>query len=345
MKILLKTAGLLLICAALTTGVNAQIGKRLIVAQDGSGNFTTIQAAVNSVRDLGQWRVIIFIKKGIYHEKLVIPSWKTMISLIGEDKDGTIITNSDYSGKFYAGGADAFGNLKFSTYTSYTMLVQGNDFRAENLTIENASGKVGQAVALHVEADRTVIQNCKLIGNQDTLYAAVEGRRQYYKDCYIVGTTDFIFGEAIAVFEHCIIRSLANSYITAAATPAAQQFGFVFLECELLADSMVTKVYLGRPWRPFAKTVIIKCRLGQHIVPAGWDPWTGDAMFKDKEKTAYYAEYLNTGTGAVNQLNSATRKNERIHWSKQLTRKEAGKYTFENILGGPDHWTPLAAIR
>jgi pectinesterase len=347
MKILVKITGLCLISLFFLPVAKAQsvADRRIIVAQDGSGDFTSIQGAVNSVRDLGQWRVIIFIKKGTYHEKLVIPSWKTKITLLGEDRDGTIITNSDYSGKIHAGGPDAFGNQKFSTYTSYTVLVQGTDFQAENLTIENASGKVGQAVALHVEADRTVIYHCRLLGNQDTLYAAVEGSRQYYRDCYIAGTTDFIFGEAIAVFDHCTIQSLANSYITAAATPAGQQFGFVFQGCELLADSTVTKVYLGRPWRPFAKTVFIECRLGKHIVPAGWDPWKGDVMFKDKEKTAFYAEYKNSGAGAVEPTNLINEKKERISWSKQLTKKEADKYKFEVILGGSDLWWNLKTGR
>jgi pectinesterase len=307
--------------------------KEIRVAQDGSGNFTTIQAAVNSVRDLGQWRVKIRIKKGIYHEKLVIPSWKTKISLIGEDKEKTVITNSDFSGKAYPGGRDAFGNDKFSTYTSYTVLVQGDDFTAENLTIENTAGRVGQAVALHVEGDRCVIVNCRLSGNQDTLYAATEESRQYYKDCDIEGTTDFIFGEATAVFENCNIKSLANSYITAAATSPRQPFGFVLINCKLIAADGVNKVYLGRPWRPYAKTVFLHSAVGKHIVPEGWHPWKGDAMFKDKELTSYYAEYGNTGPGAVTT--------SRVSWSKLLSKKEAQQYTLKNVLGGKDNWQPL----
>jgi pectinesterase len=307
--------------------------KEIRVAQDGSGNFTTIQAAVNSVRDLGQWRVKIRIKKGVYHEKLVIPSWKTKISLIGEDKEQTVITNNDFSGKAYPGGRDAFGNDKFSTYTSYTVLVQGDDFTAENLTIENTAGRVGQAVAFHVEGDRCAIINCRLSGNQDTLYAATEGSRQYYKDCDIEGTTDFIFGEATVVFDNCKIKSLANSYITAAATAVRQPFGFVLINCKLIAADGVDKVFLGRPWRPYAKTVFLNSVFGKHIVPGGWNPWKGDAMFKDKELTAYYAEYGNTGAGALTT--------SRVPWSKSLSKKEAKKYTLKNILGGKDNWQPL----
>jgi pectinesterase len=334
--ICLKKVCLVFFCLISTIQLIAQqvvYPKEITVAQDGSGNYKTIQEAINSVRDLGQQLVTIHIKKGIYHEKLIIPSWKTKISLIGEDKENTIITNADYSGKENPGGNDAFGKDKFTTYTSYTVLVQGNDFIAENLTIENTAGAVGQAVALHVEGDRCVIKNCKLLGHQDTLYAATEKSRQLYLDCYVEGTTDFIFGEATAVFQNCTIKSLINSYVTAAATTPRQQYGFVLLNCKLIADTFVTKVFLGRPWRPYAKTVYINCELGSHILPEGWNPWKGDAMFPDKEKTAYYAEYGNTGAGAS--------RTERVTWSRQLTAEEVKLYTVKNILGGSDNWNPL----
>jgi pectinesterase len=328
---------LLFACLMLTTaflfGQAVVYPTHLTVAQDGSGNFKTIQEAVNSVRDLGNLEVTIHIKKGTYHEKLVIPSWKTKISLIGEDKEHTIITNNDYSGKSIPFGHDASGKDKFSTYTSYTVLVQGNDFIAENLTIENTAGQVGQAVALHVEGDRCIIKNCSILGNQDTLYAATEKSRQLYQNCYIVGTTDFIFGEATAVFQNCTIKSLINSYITAAATTPHQQFGLVLINCKLIADTTAKKVYLGRPWRPYAQTVYINCELGSHITAEGWNPWKGDAMFPDKEKTTYYAEYGNTGPGASLK--------GRVLWSKQLTSKEVKRYTIKSILGGGDDWNPL----
>lgn len=305
--------------------------REITVAQDGSGNYQTIQEAVNSIRDLGQEQVIIRIRKGTYHEKLIIPSWKTKLSLIGEDQTNTIITNNDYSGKSITNGKDAYGNAKFSTYTSFTVLVQGNDVTIANLTIQNTAGKVGQAVALHVEGDRFVAKDCVLLGNQDTLYAATANSQQYYQHCLIAGTTDFIFGEATVVFEDCTIKSLADSYITAAATNKDQPYGFVFLNCKLVADGAATKVYLGRPWRPFAKTVFIKCELGAHIIPAGWDPWKGDLMFPDKEKTTFYAEYENIGKGAAPK--------QRVAWAKQLTSAEAKLYTVNNVLKGRDGWS------
>lgn len=336
MKYLLRTLSLIVVCfLCKATQVQAQSAifpKEITVAQDGSGNYKTIQEAVNAVRDLGEKRVKIFIKKGIYKEKLIIPSWKTNISLIGEDKENTIITNDDFSGKVNPQGKDAFGKDKFSTYTSYSVLVQGNDLSMENLTIANTSGAVGQAVALHVEGDRFVAKNCKLLGFQDTLYAATEKSRQFYQNCYIEGTTDFIFGEATVVFQNCTIHSLSNSYVTAAATRANQKFGFVLFNCTLTAGENVTKVYLGRPWRPYAKTVFINCELGKHVTPEGWNPWKGDAMFPDKEKTAYYAELGSKGPGATVKT--------RVGWSHQLAAKAIKSYTLKDILGGPDNWNP-----
>ncbi|KAA8481413.1 pectinesterase [Arcticibacter tournemirensis] len=300
------------------------------VAQDGSGDFKTIREAVNAVRDLSQQQVRIFIKNGIYNEKLVIPSWKSKISLVGESKENTIITNNDYSGKPYPNGKDPYGKDKFSTYTSYTVLVEGNDFSAENLTIENTAGRVGQAVALHVEGDRAIIKNCNLKGNQDTLYTAAENSRQYYTNCYIEGTTDFIFGEATVVFQNCIIKSLSNSYITAASTTPHQQFGYVFFDCKLIAAPEAQKVFLGRPWRPYSKTVFIRTEMGSHIRPEGWDNWRNP----ENEKTATYSDYMSRGDGATST--------GRVKWAKTLSAKEIKKYTLANIFAGKTEWLPAA---
>ncbi|MET0573932.1 MAG: pectinesterase family protein [Pedobacter agri] len=316
--------------------VNAQDPKypsEITVSQQGNGNYKTIQEAINSIRDLGEQEVTINIKNGIYREKIIIPSWKTKVKLIGESKDQTIITNNDYSGKVVANGLDAFGLPKMSTYTSYTVLIQGNDVTLENLSIVNSAGRVGQAVALHVEGDRFVAKHCNILGNQDTLYAATANSRQFYQDCFIEGTTDFIFGKATAVFQNCTVKNLSDSYLTAASTSKNQPYGFVFLNCKIVADSAVKKTYLGRPWRPYAKTVFINCDLGKHIVPEGWNPWKGDKMFPDKEQTTFYAEFKSSGPGA-------SPKN-RLSWTKQLSEKEAKTYTLKNILGGTDQWTPL----
>lgn len=297
----------------------------LTVAQDGTGDYTTIQEAVNAVRDLSQEQVTIHIKAGVYHEKLIIPSWKKNVFLKGEGSQKTIITNADFSGKENPGGKDQFGRSRYSTYTSYTVLVQGSDFRAEDLTIENRAGRVGQAVALQVEGDRAILIRCRLLGNQDTLYTATSESRQFFRDCYIEGTTDFIFGEATCIFSACQIKSLSDSYITAAATSARQRFGYVFMDCQLIADSSVKKCFLGRPWRPHAKTVFINTEMGAHILPAGWNNWNNVS----NEGTVLYAESGNTGPGA--------KIDGRVKWSRQLTKKEARSYTIENIF---HNWNP-----
>lgn len=290
---------------------------KLTVAKDGSGDFKTIQEAVNAVRDLSEVKVLIYIKNGVYKEKLVIPAHKSNIELIGEDKFKTIISYDDYSGKGI-----------INTYTSHSVLVQGNDFSATNLTIENTAGPVGQAVALHVEADRVVIKNCRILGNQDTLFPSADNSRQYYVDCYIEGTTDFIFGAATVVFERCHIHSKKNSFITAASTSENQPFGFVFLNCKLTSNPDIQKVYLGRPWRSHAKTVFINTEMGNHILPAGWSVWNKN----DNHKTTFYAEYGSTGAGFV--------KDGRVDWSKQLTKKEAKRYTLKHIFSGATSWLP-----
>ncbi len=291
--------------------------KSFTVAKDGSGDFKTIQEAVNSIRDWSEVQVPIYVKKGVYKEKLIIPAQKSRISLIGEDKDQTIITFDDYSGK-----------NGINTYTSHTVLVQGNDFIAENITFENSAGPVGQAVALHVEADRVVVRNCKILGNQDTLFPSADTSRQYYLNCYIEGTTDFIFGAATVVFENCHIHSKKNSYITAASTTQAQQFGFVFLNCKLTADLNAQKVYLGRPWRPYARTVFIQTNMDKHILPEGWHVWNNN----ENHLKTFYAEYGSYGPGFV--------KENRVKWSKQLTKKEAKQYTLKNIFKGTANWMP-----
>ncbi|MBO9615102.1 MAG: alpha/beta hydrolase fold domain-containing protein [Dyadobacter sp.] len=332
---MLTKIGLLLLSLLLCLRVHAQvqaIEQQFTVAADGSGDFRTIQEAVNAVRDHSQIRATIHVKNGIYREKLVIPAWKKNITLTGENAWQTIITNNDFSGKDFP-QRDLTGNAQFSTYTSYTVLVQASDCTLQNLTIENTAGRVGQAVALATEGDRIDVYNCRILGNQDTLYTAKDGRN-FYKDCLITGTTDFIFGEATAVFEHCTIRSLTNSYITAASTTREQAFGYVFLNCKLTANEEATRVYLGRPWRPFAKTVLIDTEMGGHITPEGWDAWKGDNMFPEKEKTAFYAEYNSSGPGAD--------ASARVAWSRQLTPEEREKYTIENILSG---WIPGKKLR
>lgn len=297
---------------------------KLTVAADGSGDYRTIQEAINAFRAYSPVALQLHIRNGVYKEKLVIPSWVTNLTITGEDPDSTIITNDDYSGKFKSKDTVA-DKSKYSTFSSYTMWVQGNDITIKNLTIRNTAGRVGQAVALHVDGDRVTVNNCRLLGNQDTLLTANDSSRQYYIGCIIEGTTDFIFGPATVVFENCIVRSLSSSYITAASTPAWKQFGYVFLNCKLTANEEAKEVYLGRPWRAYARTVFIGCEMGAHIRAEGWENWRNP----ENEKTAFYAEYKNSGPGAATA--------GRVAWSHQLTKKQAAAYTTGRIFGD---WKP-----
>ncbi len=293
----------------------------LVVAKDGTGNFTTLWDALEDVRAFMDYHKVILVKKGVYREKVVVPSWLTNVEILGEDRDNTVITYDDHANLYLPDGKNKMG-----TFRSYTMRVDANDITLKNLTIENASGRKGQAVALHTEGDRIKVVNCRLLGNQDTVYLGLSGTRVYFKDCYIEGTTDFIFGPSVAWFEGCHIHSLINSYVTAASTPKAYKYGYVFNHCKLTAAEGVDKVYLGRPWRPYGATLFMNCELGKHITAAGWHNW-GNA---NNEQTARYAEYNNTGEGA----NPAAR----VAWSKQLTKKEAGKITPAVVFGFNDTW-------
>lgn len=170
--------------------------------------------------------------------------------------------------------------------------------------------------------------NCRFLGNQDTIYTGTEGARLLFTNCYIEGTTDFIFGPSTALFEYCELHSKRDSYITAASTPQSEEFGYVFKNCKLTAAPGVKKVYLGRPWRPYAATVFINCEFGNHIRPEGWHNWRNP----ENEKTARYAEFGNTGAGADTS--------GRVAWAKQLTNKEAMKYTPQNIFKESSNWYP-----
>jgi len=300
--------------------------KKITVAQDGSGDFLTIQTAIDAV-NAENLPFLIYVKNGIYKEKVVIPSLKQKLSIVGENKDKTIITNDDFSGK-----ANPNSKKNIGTSDSYTVLVRANDVTIENITIQNSWCEKGQAVSLHVKGNHFLIRNSKILGCQDTLLTDGDGTMQYYENCYIDGTTDFIFGPATAVFKDCIINSKKDSYITAASTPENQEFGYVFFNCKLTADANVGNVFLGRPWRPYAKTVFIKCDLGSHILPEGWNPWK-DERFADKTKTAFYAEYKNKGKGS----NTA----KRVDWSHQISKDEAKKYTLKYIFKDYKDWMPL----
>ena len=292
-----------------------------VVAKDGSGDFFTVQEAVNAVPDYRkEARTTIYIRKGIYNEKLVIPASKINVSLVGAD--GAVISGDDYANK-----PNRFGENMGTSGTS-TCYIYAPDLICENLTFENTAGRVGQAVACFVGSDRVVFRRCRFLGNQDTLYNFGKYSRQYFENCYIEGTVDFIFGSSTAVFNRCTIHSLGRGYLTAPSTPRDVAYGYVFMDCHLTAADGVEKVYLGRPWRPYGKSVFIRCEMGSHILPAGWHNWKKP----ESEKTCFFAEYRSVGAGA------ATKK-ERAKFSHQLRSLKG--YSIEDILAGEDGWNPI----
>jgi pectinesterase len=313
----MRRFAIILIMALQSVAIMGQ-ERHITVAADGSGEFISVQEAVNSIRAYMSDTTYMFIKAGVYKEKIVVPSWVTNLFMKGEGADKTVITWDDYAGLSNMG-----------TFRTYTIWVQGSGFTAEDITFENSAGPVGQAVAVHADGDRAVFRRCRLLGNQDTLLTANQESRQYYEDCYIEGTTDFIFGPATAWFERCHIHSKKNSYVTAASTVEGHMFGYIFNRCRLTAAEGVDRVYLGRPWRPFAATLFMRCELGSHILPDGWHNWDNPA----NEQTARYAEYRNTGPGA--------RPDTRVRWSRQLSRREASEYTPDNVFARSDGWNPV----
>ena len=313
-----KVLGLLLLLSVVSVAWAQERQDTIVVSRDGTGNFRTLQEAIESARAFMEYTVTIYVKNGVYKEKVIVPSWVENIDIIGEDRDKTIITYDDHA------------NInKMGTFRTYTVKVEGSDITFKNLTIENNAAQLGQAVALHTEGDRLKFINCRILGNQDTIYTGAKFTRLYFKDCYIDGTTDFIFGPSTALFEDCIIHSKRNSYVTAASTPKEAKYGYVFKHCKLTAEPGVDKVYLGRPWRPYAYTLFIECELGKHIVPAGWHNWGKQS----NEETARYMEYKNTGEGA--------NASERVAWSKQLTKKEAEAVTVDAIFRTQSNWNPI----
>ncbi len=299
----------------------------IVVAQDGSGDVFTIQEAINLVPDYRKEKETrILVRRGTYQEKIVVAASKQNISLIGED--GVIITGNDYAQKL-----NRFGE-EMGTSGSSTCYIYGDDFYAENITFENTAGMVGQAVAALVDSDRAIFYRCRFLGNQDTLYPFGKNRkiRQYYRECYIEGTVDFIFGwDAAVYFDHCTIHCKRDKgYIAAPATPQGSEYGFIFSECHLTADEGVENVYLGRPWRPYGQAVYLNCKMDNYIHPEGWRVWHN----KEILTTPTMGEYGCTGEGA----NST----QRVDWAVTITNPE--QYSIEAVLSGKDSWDAPSAL-
>lgn len=312
---------LVLILSAAVTGAFGA-APDAVVSADGSGQHLTVQDAVNKAPQTTSttqpW--VILVKPGVYKEVVHVPREKRFVHLLGEDPQRTVLTY-DLHAKIK--GPDG---MEIGTFRTPTAMIEADDFTLENLTLENSAGPVGQALAVRIDGDRAAFRNCRFLGFQDTILA--NRGRHYFDDCTIVGAVDFIFGGATAYFTQCRIHCLRDGYITAASTPAEQPFGFVFADCKITTETAGMKTYLGRPWRPHARTLFIRTDMGEAIRPEGWHNWGQP----EREKTARYAEHQNSG--------SAADPSRRASWSRQLTADEARVINPESVLGGADRWNP-----
>lgn len=312
----------------------------VIVAKDGSGNFTSLQAAIDAAPANSVVPYKIFIKNGKYKEKITVPSNKPFIHLFGESVAKVILTYDDYGGKLTACGTIV------GTQNSASFTVNATDFAATNITFENShpfgvpDNNNQQAVALLVNADRAVFKNCRFLGNQDTLYLKGSGTpRNYFKNCYIDGTVDFIFGSAIALFDSCVVYAksrtgTSSSYITAPNTPTGQNYGFIFRDARLPHNTGVTVYYLSRPWPSPSvtdtrqKTVFLSSRLSSNINPLGWSTWDGNTVTSNLYYGEYRSRYFNDELVDIST---------RVPWSVQLSQADSSTYTFSNVFGS---WNP-----
>lgn len=294
----------------------------LVVAADGTGQFKTVQEAINAVPQMTSRtnHTVIRVKPGVYKELIYVQREKRYVRLVGEDAEKTVITfdlNANLMGK---------DGKPIGTFRTPSTYVDADDFTAENITFENSAGPVGQALALRVDGDRAVFRRCRFLGWQDTIL--LNRGRHYFEDCYIAGHVDFIFGAATAFFERCHIHCLKDGYITAASTPEQESFGFVFSHCRVTGESPAVKTYLGRPWRAFASVTFLETEMSEVVRSEGWHNWNQP----EREKTARYAEYASRGAGA--------NPKGRVAWARRLTAAEAKAITVEKVLAGADGWDP-----
>ncbi len=295
----------------------ASAARTLVVAQDGSGQYTTVQSAINAVPVNASGWSLIYIKNGTYKEVVTVPSNKPRVSFIGQDESKTVITYNNYASKTRPDGTT------YGTDGSASIFIQGSDFFAYNLTFQNSAGNAGQAVALNVSGDRAIFKNVRILGWQDTLYA--KSGRQYYSNADIEGVTDYIFGDATAFFDQCQLHNLKGWSITAQSRiSASETTGYVFNHCTITGAPSNSTI-LGRPWRPYARVVYLNCSMDASIESAGWNDW-GNAA---NQSTAYFAEYNSTGSGA--------NPSARVSWSHQLTSSQAAQFSLNTFLN-QDGW-------
>jgi pectinesterase len=301
-------------------GLGAATVADVVVAADGSGQYKSVQEAINAAPQLAApgktWTILV--KPGTYAEVVYIQREKRFVRLVGENAGTTKITAS-LAAKTIGPDGKPLG-----TFRTATVQIDADDFAVEKITFENAAGPVGQALALRVDGDRVVFRDCRFLGWQDTIL--VNRGRHYFKNCFVAGATDFIFGGATSYFDGCTIRCDGDGYITAASTPKEQPYGLIFSRCKISGANPEVRTFLGRPWRQYAMTVFLDCEMSDVVLPEGWHNWKQP----EREQTARYAEHANTGSGA----DAA----KRVPWAKQLTPETAAGLTAEKVLAGQDGW-------
>ncbi|KAI5056638.1 hypothetical protein GOP47_0028456 [Adiantum capillus-veneris] len=305
-----------------TSVVEAQ---HIFVASNGSGNFTTLQAAIDSIPKHNQIPTLICIAAGKYREKVIIPKTKDLITLIGDSSgNGTVIVWNDT-----AATINPETDHPLRTFYSPTVAVNAEFFVARNVIFENDAppperGEVGgQAVALRITGDYAAFYNCKFLGHQDTLYD--QKGRHYFKNCFIQGSVDFIFGNGRSLYKECYVRALDPGYESVGSVTAqkrgATKFdsGFAFLQCNLTGDN---NVYLGRAWGKNSRVVFAYTWMDDIVVPQGWNNWG----VPGRERTVFYAEFECSGPGANNST--------RVPWARQLTTQEAQPFLSIAFVNG-----------
>jgi pectinesterase len=308
--------------AALVAADPTPTGVSATVAADGTGQYTSVQEAINAAPQTSTatspWS--IRVKAGTYNERVYVQREKRYVRLVGDGPAETVISFGLYASM---PGPDG---KPMGTFHTPTVWIDADNFTVENLTLSNTAGNKGQALALRVDGDRVAFRNCRFLGWQDTILA--NRGRQYFGHCEITGAVDFIFGGATAYFDDCDIKIAGNGYITAPSTPVDQAYGLVFLNCRISGDAKTVQAYLGRPWRPYGSSVFIGTQMNEVIRPTGWNNWSKP----EREKTARFAEYASTGTGA--------NASARVAWAKTSGTLPSDDYSVAQVLCGADHWNP-----
>ena len=321
---------LLLCCSWFGYAAAADGGVSYVVDCNGKGDFASLQACFEALpAKSAEWRTI-YVRPGVYREKLTLDVYKNKVAIVGTGAapEEVILVWDDNSGKVVDG-------YEMTTYDCWSFSVQADEVYLQNLTVRNDAPR-RQAVALETRGDRIWIDRCRIEGNQDTFFPKNYVARLLVTDSYIEGTTDFIFGPSIVLFDRCHIHAKSDSFITAASTTERNKYGFVFRDCRVTTSERVTKLYLGRPWKSTARTVWMRCELPAAIRPEGWHNWNDP----NRERSSYYAEWQCTGPGAD--------RSGRVAWSYEMTDEEAAEYTEENIFAKKtgseqfhDEWHPL----